>query len=196
MAIDVGGPFAGAAAPRGTGRRVRGLDYDLRCVHERDGGPVQIEFCPRCGTKRPDELQWCRKCGLDFHKAERGQFPPGVRPPSGGWATDRVPPPAPARMPPSGWATDRVEQGAPYLGQLDVRPVSDRANMARWTRNALDIRCLGAAGGCLGMVVGGFVGLLILGALGWGFYGLFLLPLFVVAGLFVGMRVVIGRLAK
>ena len=154
---------------------------------------MRIEVCPRCGTRRPDAFQWCRKCGLDFEKAERGQFPADMRPtPTAG------PPPTSdvQRVPPPIQHSQQWQQPTqPYVPQVDVRPVNDRKNMARWTANALDVRCGGTAGGCLGMLVG-FLLFGYFGAVIGGVAPLLLIPLGVVIGLFVGMRVALGLMAR
>jgi hypothetical protein len=150
---------------------------------------VKIETCPRCGVKRPDAFQWCRKCGLDFEKAERGQFPPGM--------PDR---PVSPYAPPPGWTPNappvphepQWQQPAP---RVDVRPVNDRQNMARWTANALDVRCGATAGGCLGMILG----LIVAGSIGaviGGVAPLLLAPVGVFVGLFIGMRLALSLMAR
>ena len=160
-------------------------------LHQASGGmpSVKIEFCPRCGTKRPDELQWCRKCGLDFHKAERGELPAGVsappRTPPGGWAVDKFDPPQPGQP----------QWQQPYVPVVEVRPGGDRQSMARWTSNALDVRCGGTVGGCLGMVLG-FVLFGYLGAVIGGVAPLLLIPLGVMVGLFAGMRLALSLMSR
>ena len=134
---------------------------------------MNFEFCPSCGAKRSDASELCRMCGFDFggpnggaaSERDRGSAPV---PPSG-WAVDRVPPPAPPQ-----WQHPVPQQVVSR--QVDVRPVSDRRNIARWTANALDVRCAGSAGGCLGMFVGFFAGALVGGAIG-GFAALVTIPI-------------------
>lgn len=154
---------------------------------------MRIDVCPRCGTKRPDAFQWCRKCGLDFAKAERGQLPADMR------LTPTAGPPPPSDVqrvaPPVQQGPQWQQPAQPYIPQLDVRPVNDRKNMARLTANALDVRCGGTAGGCLGMIVG-FLVFGYLGAAIGGVAPLLLIPIGVFVGLFVGMRVALGLMAR
>ncbi len=149
---------------------------------------MSIEFCPRCGTKRPDYLKWCRKCGLDFEMAERGKLPANMvdesfQRPSGQQAAEGQ-----ALPHGSGWT-----QGG-HL-QADITPVSDRRNIARWSRNALDVRCGGTAGGCLGtfvgFLVGGYVGLAI-----GGLAVIFTLAVGAFLGMYLGMRIALGLMAR
>lgn len=142
---------------------------------------MKIEFCPRCGTKRPDEFKWCRKCGIDFEQAERGQLPAGVTSP---YARPTTPNPEP---------TSQWQQ--PYVPVVEVRAGGDRQSMARWSLHALEVRCGGTAGGCLGMVAG-FVLFGYIGALIGGVAPLFFIPIGVLIGLFVGMRVALELMAK
>ncbi|MHB8890755.1 MAG: hypothetical protein ACYC65_01785 [Candidatus Limnocylindrales bacterium] len=150
---------------------------------------MKIETCPRCGVKRPDDLRWCRKCGLDLALAERGVFPrdmgtsPTIRRPPGGWAVDQVPPPA------------ESESRQPYIPQVDVRPVNDRQSMARWTASALDVRCGAMTGGCLGMFLG-FMAAGMVGAAIGGVAPLLLLPFGIFIGLFIGMRLALSLMAR
>ena len=148
---------------------------------------MQIEFCPRCGTKRPDAFQWCRKCGLDFHRAERGEQPPGATTPPPrqvtGWVIDdRTAPPS------SQWAR-------PEAQPVEIRPTTDRKTMAQWSAHAMDVRCGGTAGGCLGMFLG-FLAFAYIGAAIGGPAILLLLPIGVIVGMFVGARVALGLMSR
>ena len=152
---------------------------------------MDFEQCPRCGVRRPDAFQWCRKCGLDFAKAERGQFPrdmsptPGPLPRSG----RQAPPPAE----PTYWqpAPPHEQQPAIYT------PVPlDRRTMARMSAASLDMSCLGTAGGCLGVAVGAFLGLGLGAALGLGLFSLIPAMLCAFLGAFAGMRVTLGLMGR
>lgn len=125
-------------------------------------------FCPRCGARRPDAFRWCRKCGLDF------QNPP--KPEAEATAPPLLVPPPPQRV--------------------DVRPVGDRKAMAEWSRDAFTVRCLGALGGVIGIVVGFFLSSIIGGWLHMGVASL-LLGLFVGVplGFFFGVRLAYGLMA-
>jgi hypothetical protein len=101
---------------------------------------VPTATCPRCGANRPDEFRWCRKCGLDFNASTKGVVP------------DR----APANT------SESTPVSPPPVGRMDVRQVNDRANMARYARDVVDIRCLGTIGG----IVGALVGFLVFGWIG------------------------------
>jgi hypothetical protein len=77
---------------------------------------------------------------------------------------------------------------------IDVRAVNDRSNIARMTRDALDVRCLGTLGGLAGVVVGflvfGWVGASIGGA------GVLLALVGIPLGWWVGVRTILGFLAR
>ena len=148
---------------------------------------MKIEFCPRCGTKRPDTLKWCRKCGLNFDEAERGKLPPGVSSPTIRTVQNYFGEPEP-QQPTSQWQQ-------PYVPVVEVRPGGDRQSMARWSLHALEVRAGGTAGGCLGMAAG-FLLFGYIGALIGGVAPIFLIPLGVLIGLFVGMRGALGLRAK
>jgi hypothetical protein len=128
--------------------------------------------CPRCGAARPDDFRWCRKCGLDFKNPPKTVIPD---------QRDIIEP-------------TRVSRAAPPQ-QVDVRPVIDRANMARMSRDAMDVRCLGALGGIIGAIVAFFV-------VGW--IGqmadngavLLLLILAIPLGWWLGARTALGLLAR
>jgi ribosomal protein L40E len=127
--------------------------------------------CPRCGATRPDDFRWCRKCGLDFKAPQK----------SVGSSEAKV-----AARP----SSSASSQGF----QLDVRPVNDRANLARYARDVIDVRCLGTVGGLVGALAGflllGWIGMAIGGA------GVLLAILGIPVGWWVGVRTVLGRMAK
>ena len=133
---------------------------------------MPTSLCPRCGANRPDDFRWCRKCGLDFNASTKGVVP------------DRsaVTKPEPTPVPPS------------PVGRLDVRQVNDRANMARYARDVVDIRCLGTIGG----IVGALVGFLVFGQIGMAVGGAGPLLAFpgIAFGWWLGVRIVLGRLAR
>ena len=124
-------------------------------------------FCPRCGSRRPDAFRWCRKCGFDF------QNPPK--------------PDVAASVPPV--VADQPQR-------IDVRPIGDRRAMAQFSRDVIDIRCLGTIGGILGAIVG----FLALGTLGvifnLGSAGALLSIVGLPLGWYIGTRVALGRLAR
>ena len=76
-----------------------------------------------------------------------------------------------------------------------MRLVSDRQTMARVSRAALDVRCLGTlgalAGLLVGFIIGGYVGLALGGAM-----ILITLPVGLVVGAYFGMRVALGWAAR
>ena len=82
----------------------------------------------------------------------------------------------------------------PPAPRVDIRAVDDRQNMARMTRDAMDVRCLGTLGGLVGAVLGfivlGWVGM-VFGPAG-ALLGLVGLPL----GWWLGVRTALGWLAK
>jgi hypothetical protein len=126
----------------------------------------QVDFCPRCGTRREMGRRDCGRCGLDLTTVNVG-----------------------ARGADDYWV--RPDPGQPR----DVRLVSDRQTIARVSRAALDVRCLGAAGAlaglALGFFVGGYVGLVLGGAM-----PLITLPLGLLLGAYVGMRLALGWAAR
>jgi hypothetical protein len=128
--------------------------------------------CPRCGAARPDDFRWCRKCGLDFKSPPKAIVPDG---------RDII---EPTRVSP-----------APPPQQVDFRPVNDRANMARMSRDAMDVRCLGAIGG----LVGAFVAFLVVGWIGQMADSPAVLLLLIVAiptGWWLGARTALGLIAR
>ncbi len=131
--------------------------------------------CPRCGAWRPDDLRWCRKCGLDF-EASRGS----VIPPSPGLGKEPEARQAPASEP----------------SRIDVRPVNDRRNMAQWTLDAFTVRCLATVGG----LVGGLVGFLVFGyialVLNLGLASILVAMIGFPVGMVIGIRFALKRLAR
>ena len=77
----------------------------------------------------------------------------------------------------------------------DVRLVSDRQTIARVSRAALDVRCLGTLGGLVGMVLGFFVGGYVGLALG-GAMLVITLPVGLLLGAYLGMRAALGWAAR
>jgi hypothetical protein len=77
---------------------------------------------------------------------------------------------------------------------VDVRPVNDRANMARMARDAVDVRCLGTIGGLLGI----FLAIVVVGWFGQTIgpaavvFAVVLVPL----GWWLGVRTALGLLAR
>ena len=155
---------------------------------------MRIDTCPRCGTRRPDELQWCRKCGLDFHKAERGDLPRDMSPSAPTAGRPSLPAAPPAQPPAAQWPPSGQPQSAPL--RVDLRPVNDRRNMAQWTRDALDLRCGTTAGGCLGMVAGFIGGAMIGTVVGGPVGGLLFAVVGVPLGMFLGMRLALSLMAR
>lgn len=124
-------------------------------------------FCPRCGARRPDAFRWCRKCGLDFQNT-----------------------PSPD-----------ASSSAPVIAsdqrtRVDVRPIGEQRDIAKWTRDAFTVRCLGTVGGIVGMVVGFFLFTAIGGAMNAGVASLLLGFLGIFVGFFFGVRLILGLLAR
>ena len=146
---------------------------------------MRIDTCPRCGTRRPDELQWCRKCGLDFHKAERGDLPgdmragaPPVDPPriktvQDDWHDNDLPPTPPAPVP----ATVRVEVGHRWIAGAYGK--------------AMDVGCLAGVGAAVGYAAG----LLLAGLLGYASRDLGLFVVLSAVGGWVGARTALWLIA-
>jgi hypothetical protein len=126
----------------------------------------QVDFCPRCGTRREIGRNVCAQCGLNLTTVKVGA-------PAGDDYWVRRDPPE----------------------SRDVRLVSDRQTMARVSRAALDVRCLGTlgalAGLLVGFIIGGYVGLALGGAM-----ILITLPVGLVVGAYFGMRVALGWAAR
>ncbi len=154
---------------------------------------MRIDTCPRCGTRRPDELQWCRKCGLDFQKAERGELPSNMSP-TAPTAGRPAPPVMAPSQPLAQW--QQPAQPPPTPIRVDLRQVNDRRNMAQWTRDALDLRCGTTAGGCLGMLAGFVAGPMLGSVLGSPVAALLLAVIGVPVGLFAGMRLALSLMAR
>ena len=110
---------------------------------------MRIDICPRCGTKRPDDMPWCRRCGLDFREVERGEMspadPPRIKTMQDYWHDNDLPPTPPAPVP----ATVRVE--------VDHRWVAGAYG------KAMDVGCLAVVGAAVGYAAG----LLLAGLLGY-----------------------------
>jgi hypothetical protein len=134
---------------------------------------VVARQCPRCAAPRPDDFRWCRKCGLDF------QNPPKAVAPNRQELID----------PPRAYSVSTQEPP-----RVEVRAVNDRANMARMTRDAMDVRCLGTIGG----LAGAFVGFLLLGWIGMaiGGGGVLLALVGIPLGWWIGVRTALGFLAR
>ncbi len=135
---------------------------------------MDYEYCPRCGTRRDDAVfGWCKKCGFDF------KYGPG-------------PDPAAARQTPQS-PSSRDEPRT----RIDVRPVGDRRDIAKWTRDAFTVRCLGTFGGMVGAFLGFFLLTWIGAAMQLGVFSLVLGLFFgIPLGLFLGIRLALGLLAK
>lgn len=93
--------------------------------------------------------------------------------------------------------TVRAEAPAPRQPdppRLDVRSVNDRQNIARMTRDAVDVRCLGTTGG----LVGAFFGFVVFGWIGMAIGGAGPLLAFVgiPLGWWLGVRTALGWLAR
>ena len=82
----------------------------------------------------------------------------------------------------------------PPAPRVDVRAIDDRQNMARMTRDAMDVRCLGTLGG----IVGAVLGFLLLGSIGMalGPPGALLALVGLPLGWWLGVRTALGWLAK
>jgi hypothetical protein len=73
----------------------------------------------------------------------------------------------------------------------------DRRGLARWSLAALQVRCLGTAGGCIGMVIGALVGIWLataathnaLALIPGGFIGAFV-------GLWAGMFIALRMMSR
>lgn len=129
-------------------------------------------YCPRCGTRRPDAFRWCRKCGLDFQNPPKSE-------------THASAPPAHTSVAPG---ENRIS--------IDVRPVGDRRDLARWTRDVFTVRCLGTLGGMVGMFLGFFVMVALGGAVSAGPFSLVLGLIGLPLGFFLGVRLTLGLLTK
>ena len=92
-------------------------------------------------------------------------------------------------------AYDELVSPRPPAQQVDFRPVNDRANMARMSRDAMDVRCLGTVGGLVGVIVAFFTVGLIGQAADNGAV-LLLLIIAVPIGWWVGARTALGLLAR
>ena len=89
----------------------------------------------------------------------------------------------------------RTRESAPTeTPRVDVRPVNDRANMARMTRDAVDVRCLGTIGGLIGAVVG-FIAFAWMGSMIGG-AGLLLAILGIPFGWWLGVRTALGFISR
>jgi hypothetical protein len=110
--------------------------------------------CPRCAARRVEGLDTCPKCQWRY---TIGPTPTPASPWAGPTVAPRLDEPKPADywVRPKGAAQPPPTASTPTLVQL--QPM-DRRAMARWSYAALQVRCLGAMGGCLGVVVGAFVG--------------------------------------
>lgn len=171
-----------------------------------------MKYCPRCSTARDEGAAFCRRCGLDLEAAEAGRgevvHHPGYRPPRMAPYEPRrpqyEPPPGEIEPPPVYVAAPVPEQALQshyrhvqyQAPQLDVRLVDDRQNMARLSARALDVRCGGTAGGCLGMMAGFWGGALVGGALGLGLLSLVPVTAGMLVGTFLGTRVALGIMGR
>jgi hypothetical protein len=121
---------------------------------------MRIDTCPRCGTRRPDELQWCRKCGLDFHKAERGELPSDMRAVAPAVAPPRI------KTVQDYWRDNDMPPTPPVSAPARVRVEVDRRWLARLFGNSMDVGCLAWIGGTVGSGIGWVLGLAV-GRLFW-----------------------------
>jgi hypothetical protein len=108
---------------------------------------MRLDTCPQCGTRRPDELQWCRKCGLDSHKAERGDLPDDM-----GAAAPTVAPPRTRTA--QDWHDGDQPPTHPAAEPSRVRLEVDRRWLARLSGNAMDVGCLASIGAAIGYAAG------------------------------------------
>ena len=113
--------------------------------------------CPRCASRRIEGVATCPRCQWRY-VAETAAGPSQ-------WVTLTPP------------ASERSEAASqPVSVKLEAM---DRRAIARWSLAAFQVRCLGATGGCVGIIVGTFVGLVVTGALTHN-------ALLTIPGLFIG----------
>ena len=130
--------------------------------------------CPRCSSLRIEGVDTCPRCQWRY-VAEPAAPSPWVAPNS---------------------AAPNPRQPGPESVSVQLQ-APDRRMLARLSLAAFQVRCLGATGGCLGMLIGAFAGSVIAAGLTHNAAVTFLgLLVGVIAGMLAGMFVALRLMAR